>query len=161
MVKIDRCEKCRFDRHRCPANCRYAQFFPLGTDDDYKAVHKVFGARKFLSIVDRADPEQNIASQSLIRQARARVADPVNGLGGSAMQLRGQVNQLRAELISVGIPIRGDIVPQEPPRRCCSTGTTGGRTTSAEREILWGLQASEKNVSINLSSTSSIHSSKE
>ncbi|KAI3912404.1 hypothetical protein MKW92_048611 [Papaver armeniacum] len=115
MVKVDLCEKCRFDRHRCPANCRYAQFFPLGTADDYKAIHGVFGPRKFLSIVDRADPEQNLASRSLIRQARARVEDPVNGLGGTANLLRGQVNELRAELISLGIPIRGGVAPQEAP----------------------------------------------
>ncbi|KAI3948023.1 hypothetical protein MKW98_008859 [Papaver atlanticum] len=65
--------------------------------------------------------------------ARARVADPVNGLAGTANQLRGQVNQLRAELISLGIPIRGDVVPQEPPEE--EQPVQNGRSCEACRHL--------------------------
>ncbi|KAI3966697.1 hypothetical protein MKW92_019905 [Papaver armeniacum] len=107
------CEKCHHDRRHCPADCRYVQYFPAGRRDDFIAVNEVFGSSKFLRIVNLA-PQQNLVSESLIRQARARVADRVNGFGGTAHQLRIRVNELRAELTARGIPIGGDIIPQGP-----------------------------------------------
>ncbi|XP_026390584.1 uncharacterized protein LOC113286086 isoform X1 [Papaver somniferum] len=105
------CEKCRHNQKRCPADCSYVQYFPAGRRDDFVAVNVVFGSIKFLSVVNEA-PEQNLASESLIRHARARIADRVNGFSGTAYQLRNRVNELRAELTERGIPIGGDIIPQ-------------------------------------------------
>ncbi|KAI3942410.1 hypothetical protein MKW92_027357 [Papaver armeniacum] len=96
MANVPPCAKCTFNkRQQCPGNCRYAQYFPHGAEDDYQAINMVL-------------------DHSLIRQARARVADPVYGLCGTAQQLRDEVNNLQAELTSRGYPSGGGIDPEEP-----------------------------------------------
>ncbi|KAI3836245.1 hypothetical protein MKX03_018024 [Papaver bracteatum] len=114
MANVPPCAKCSFNKRPCPANCRYVQYFPHGAEDDYQAINMVFGSRNFLRIMDLAGSANKLASQSLIRQAKARVADPVYGLGGTAQQLREEVNDLRAELTLRGYPSGGDIDPEEP-----------------------------------------------
>ncbi|KAI3938626.1 hypothetical protein MKW98_016131 [Papaver atlanticum] len=98
----DRCAACTFQRRRCWPECPLAPFFPPDRREDFEAVSQIFGASNFIKLIKSAKPHQQVlAAESLITEAKARVADPIFGLSGTVNNLFCHLKDLRSELVLI------------------------------------------------------------
>ncbi|KAI3901474.1 hypothetical protein MKW92_016276 [Papaver armeniacum] len=113
-----RCAACTIQRRRCWPECPLAPFFPPDRGEDFKAICRVFGASNFSKLIKSAKPHQQVlAAESLITEAKARIADPIFGLSGSVYNLSCHLKNLRSELVLIKqqkeFPCRTDTLQYE------------------------------------------------
>ncbi|KAG0454572.1 hypothetical protein HPP92_023864 [Vanilla planifolia] len=94
------CSACKKQRKRCDAGCRLARFFPASQAADFDAVHRVFGTKNLLAMLDRVADEEGkrAVRDSLVFEATQRLADPRNGCCGLILGLQNRVVQTEAEM---------------------------------------------------------------
>ncbi|CAN8254918.1 unnamed protein product [Cochlearia groenlandica] len=96
------CAACKYQRRRCAADCPLAPYFPADQPKIFQNVHKLFGVRSIVKILETLDeahrPE---AMKSIIFQSNVRERSPVHGCLGVAHQLQYMVWQAEEELKAV------------------------------------------------------------
>ncbi|KAI3915065.1 hypothetical protein MKW92_007254 [Papaver armeniacum] len=93
------CAACKYNKKGCSPECPLAPIFAPNRVEDYEVVTRVFTARNFMKLIELAEPRQQaLAAESLITEAKARVADPVRGLAGHVHNLYLRLDDLRCEL---------------------------------------------------------------
>ncbi|KAI3901665.1 hypothetical protein MKW92_053502 [Papaver armeniacum] len=93
------CSACKYKRRKCLHGCPFAPTFPQDREKDFRNVVRVFGASRFMRLMNSAaKSQQHLAATAMVIEANARVSDPVHGLGGFAMSLSEQLDYLSSEL---------------------------------------------------------------
>ncbi|KAI3975842.1 hypothetical protein MKX01_015390 [Papaver californicum] len=93
------CAACKYHKRGCLPECPLAPIFPPNRREDFEAVFRVFTAGNFIKLLKLAKPDQQVlAAESLITEAKARVADPIRGLAGTVHNLSHKLDDLRSEL---------------------------------------------------------------
>ncbi|MCL7034311.1 hypothetical protein MKW94_014683 [Papaver nudicaule] len=94
------CVACKSRKIKCSTECPLAPIFTPDRSEDFEAVARVFSAHKFIKLIKEAEPHQQVlAADSLVKEAKARIADPVCGLTGTMYKLSCQLEDLRSELV--------------------------------------------------------------
>ncbi|KAI3840896.1 hypothetical protein MKX03_025635 [Papaver bracteatum] len=93
------CAACKYHKIGCSPKCHVAPMLTPNRVKDYEAVSRVFSARNFRKLIKFAPPgQQALAVESLITEAKARLADRVHGLAGTVHNLSRKLDDLRCEL---------------------------------------------------------------
>ncbi|KAI3975381.1 hypothetical protein MKX01_004468 [Papaver californicum] len=93
------CAACKYHKRGCLPECPLAPIFTPNRREDVEAVYRVFTAGNFIKLLKLVKPdEQVLAAESLITEAKARVADPARGLAGTMHNLSHKLDDLRSEL---------------------------------------------------------------
>ena len=94
------CGACAYRRNRCHDSCPLAPYFMYPESiKDYDAVHRCFGQRNFLrliEIVPKADRQQTV--NSLVFEATSRLRDPVSGCVSYFLSLERQIKELKEQV---------------------------------------------------------------
>ncbi|KAG0454565.1 hypothetical protein HPP92_023857 [Vanilla planifolia] len=61
------CSACKKQRKRCDAGCRLARFFPASQAADFDAVHRVFGTKNLLAMLDRVADEEGKRANRVVQ----------------------------------------------------------------------------------------------
>ncbi|KAI3920871.1 hypothetical protein MKW92_053828 [Papaver armeniacum] len=93
------CAACSYQKRRCTPQCLLAPLFPADKREDFDVVARVFTAQNVIKLIESAKPQQVIATESLIKEAEARIDDPVRGLTGTVHDLSRRIEDLRTELL--------------------------------------------------------------
>ncbi|KAJ9568188.1 hypothetical protein OSB04_004154 [Centaurea solstitialis] len=96
------CAACKYQRKRCSPECALAPHFRPENPMVFKNVHKLFGVRKILRILEQIDQYQKPeAMRSIIYEANMRDLFPVHGCLGVICEIRCQIREVEDELCSV------------------------------------------------------------
>ncbi|KAI3849981.1 hypothetical protein MKX03_035960 [Papaver bracteatum] len=93
------CAACSYQQRRCSPECLLAPLFPPNKRDEFEVAARVFTAQNVIKLIKLAIPQQAIATESLIKEAEARIDDPVRGLTGTVHDLSRRIEDLRTELL--------------------------------------------------------------
>ncbi|KAI3938619.1 hypothetical protein MKW98_016124 [Papaver atlanticum] len=93
------CAACSYQQRRCSPECLLTPLFPPNKRDEFEVVARVFTAQNVIKLIKLAIPQQAIATESLIKEAEARIDDPVRGLTGTVHDLCRRIEDLRTELL--------------------------------------------------------------
>ncbi|KAG0461363.1 hypothetical protein HPP92_021328 [Vanilla planifolia] len=87
------CAACKKQRKRCDEKCKLAKLFTAEQGGDFEAVHRVFGIKNLLAMLDMVEGEERkrAAREAIVWEARQRLADPVNGSFGQMARLQEQL----------------------------------------------------------------------
>ncbi|XP_026420633.1 LOB domain-containing protein 24-like [Papaver somniferum] len=91
------CAACKHQRKKCPPTCPLAPYFPRDKLSDFLNVREVFGVRNFLRLLEKANPWQQEAARTLIREADVRNKYPAVGMCGVSERLYRQLEGVTAE----------------------------------------------------------------
>ncbi|VVB05193.1 unnamed protein product [Arabis nemorensis] len=93
------CAACKYLRRKCTEDCIFAPYFPVNKQDNYAAVHKVFGASHVASLLKDIHPNQRQdAMNSLAFEAQACIRDPVYGCTRYIYLLQRQLKYLQDQI---------------------------------------------------------------
>ncbi|KAI9086665.1 hypothetical protein K1719_031259 [Acacia pycnantha] len=74
------CAACKHQRKKCREHCALAPYFPASKNEEFQAVHAVFGVSNLIKLVKRVRKEnRKTMVESLIWEAKCRLQDPVLG----------------------------------------------------------------------------------
>lgn len=93
------CAACSYQQRGCSPQCLLAPLFPPNKRDEFEVVARVFTAHNVIKLIESAKPQQVIATESLIKEAEARIDDPVRGLTGTVHDLSRRIEDLRTDLL--------------------------------------------------------------
>lgn len=83
------CAACKFQRRRCATDCPLAPYFPAEQPKLFQNVHRLFGVRSIVKILEKLDENQKPeAMKSIIFQSYIRDRSPVHGCLGLTQQLQ-------------------------------------------------------------------------
>lgn len=83
------CAACKYQRRRCAADCPLAPYFPAEQPKLFQNVHRLFGVRSIVKILENLDETQKPeAMKSIIFQSYVRDRSPVYGCLGVTQQLQ-------------------------------------------------------------------------
>ncbi|CAN6923511.1 unnamed protein product [Brassica oleracea] len=93
------CAACKYLRRKCTQACVFAPYFPPNKQEDYAAIHKVFGASQVTKILSDLHPSQRQdAVTSLVYEAQTLLLDPVHGCSPHVYNLQRQLKDLQDQL---------------------------------------------------------------
>uniref|UniRef100_M4EMJ3 LOB domain-containing protein n=1 Tax=Brassica campestris TaxID=3711 RepID=M4EMJ3_BRACM len=93
------CAACKYLRRKCTQACVFAPYFPPNKQEDYAAIHKVFGASQVAKILNDLHPSQRQdAVTSLVYEAQTLLLDPVHGCSRHVYNLQNQLQDLQDQL---------------------------------------------------------------
>ncbi|EOA25068.1 hypothetical protein CARUB_v10018376mg [Capsella rubella] len=96
------CAACKYQRRRCAADCPLAPYFPAEQPKLFQNVHRLFGVRSIVKILERLDETQKPeAMKSIIFQSYVRDRSPVHGCLGVTQQLQYMIWLAEEELKAV------------------------------------------------------------
>ncbi|XP_020882469.1 LOB domain-containing protein 28 isoform X1 [Arabidopsis lyrata subsp. lyrata] len=96
------CAACKQLRRKCTKDCVFAPYFPTTKQENYEAVHKVFGASHVATLINDLHPlKREFAMNSLAWEARVRVKDPVYGCTAIIDRLESQLKDSEEQLAMV------------------------------------------------------------
>lgn len=74
------CAACKHQRKKCSSNCVLAPYFPASRNQEFQAVHKVFGVSNITKLVKNVKENDRISVvDSLVWEAFCRQRDPILG----------------------------------------------------------------------------------
>ncbi|CAH8350753.1 unnamed protein product [Eruca vesicaria subsp. sativa] len=83
------CAACKYQRRRCAADCPLAPYFPSEQPKLFQNVHRLFGVRSIVKILENLDEAQKPeAMKSIIFQSYVRERNPIHGCLGIMQQLQ-------------------------------------------------------------------------
>ncbi|GLU04114.1 hypothetical protein SLE2022_212770 [Rubroshorea leprosula] len=90
------CASCKHQRKKCDQNCVLAQYFPASKNEEFQAVHKIFGVANVTRMIKsgREEDRKRIAD-SLIWEAICRQRDPVLGSYGEYVKVFNEHKDLK------------------------------------------------------------------
>ncbi|KAJ4910598.1 LOB domain-containing protein 28 [Raphanus sativus] len=93
------CAACKYLRRKCTQACVFAPYFPPNKQEDYTAIHKVFGASQVAKILNDLHPSQRQdAVTSLVYEAQTLLLDPVHGCSLQICNLQRQLKDLQDQV---------------------------------------------------------------
>lgn len=96
------CAACKYQRRRCAADCPLAPYFPAEQPKLFQNVHRLFGVRSIVKILENLDEAQKPeAMKSIIFQSYVRDRNPVHGCLGITHHLQCMIYQAEEDLKSV------------------------------------------------------------
>lgn len=96
------CAACKYQRRRCAADCPLAPYFPAEQPKLFQNVHRLFGVRSIVKILENLDEVQRPeAMKSIIFQSYVRDRNPVHGCLGITQQLQYMIWVAEEELKAV------------------------------------------------------------
>ncbi|CAN8278165.1 unnamed protein product [Cochlearia groenlandica] len=96
------CAACKYQRRRCASDCPLAPYFPAENPKLFQNVHRLFGVRSIVKILEGLDETQKPeAMKSIIFQSYVRDRSPVHGCLGVINQLQYMIMLAEEELKSV------------------------------------------------------------
>ncbi|KAL1187949.1 LOB domain-containing protein 27 [Cardamine amara subsp. amara] len=96
------CAACKFQRRRCAADCPLAPYFPAEQPKLFQNVHRLFGVRSIVKILEKLEePQKPEAMKSIIFQSYVRDRSPVHGCLGVTQHLQYMVMLAEEELKAV------------------------------------------------------------
>ncbi|KAG2292568.1 hypothetical protein Bca4012_006562 [Brassica carinata] len=96
------CAACKYQRRRCAADCPLAPYFPAEQPKLFQNVHRLFGVRSIVKILENLDELQRPeAMKSIIFQSYVRDRNPVHGCLGITQQLQYMIWVAEEELKAV------------------------------------------------------------
>lgn len=96
------CAACKYQRRRCAADCPLAPYFPAEQPKLFQNVHRLFGVRSIVKILENLDETQKPeAMKSIIFQSYVRDRSPVYGCLGVTQQLQYMIWLAEEELKAV------------------------------------------------------------
>ncbi|KAG2311527.1 hypothetical protein Bca52824_023084 [Brassica carinata] len=96
------CAACKYQRRRCAADCPLAQYFPAEQPKLFQNVHRLFGVRSIVKILENLDEAQKPeAMKSIIFQSYVRDRNPIHGCLGITQQLQYMICLAEEELKAV------------------------------------------------------------
>ncbi|KAG7560043.1 Lateral organ boundaries LOB [Arabidopsis thaliana x Arabidopsis arenosa] len=96
------CAACKYQRRRCAADCPLAPYFPAEQPKLFQNVHRLFGVRSIVKILEKLDETQKPeAMKSIIFQSYVRDRSPVYGCLGVTQQLQYMIWLAEEELKAV------------------------------------------------------------
>ncbi|XP_010426255.1 PREDICTED: LOB domain-containing protein 27-like [Camelina sativa] len=101
------CAACKYQRRRCAADCPLAPYFPAEQPKLFQNVHRLFGVRSIVKILERLDETQRPeAMKSIIFQSYVRDRSPVHGCLGVTQQLQYMIWLAEEELKAVNAQLQ-------------------------------------------------------
>ncbi|GLJ18138.1 hypothetical protein SUGI_0320450 [Cryptomeria japonica] len=96
------CAACKIQRRKCGEKCILAPYFPPNDPQKYLVVHKLFGTKSILRILQGIPVEKRAdAVISMVYEANARRDDPIYGCAGAVCRLQRQIFQLHLQLATI------------------------------------------------------------
>ncbi|PWA56539.1 lateral organ boundaries domain-containing protein [Artemisia annua] len=96
------CAACKYQRKRCTPQCALAPHFRPEHPTVFRNVHKLFGVRNILKILEQINPHhKNEAMRSIIYEANMRDRFPIQGCLTIVCNLQCQIRQAEEELYTV------------------------------------------------------------
>ncbi|CAH2064954.1 unnamed protein product [Thlaspi arvense] len=96
------CAACKYQRRRCAADCPLAPYFPAEQPKLFQNVHRLFGVRSIVKILETLDEAQKPeAMKSIIFQSYVRDRNPVHGCLGVTQHLQYMIWVAEEELKAV------------------------------------------------------------
>ncbi|GLJ42974.1 hypothetical protein SUGI_0891730 [Cryptomeria japonica] len=93
------CAACRLQRKKCSDECLMAPYFPSDDLHRFSIVQKVYGCNHIVKMLKDVQAEQRVDFvNSLVYEAKARMADPVYGCARATHQLQKRINDLESQL---------------------------------------------------------------
>ncbi|PRQ29056.1 putative transcription factor AS2-LOB family [Rosa chinensis] len=111
------CAACRHQRKRCEEDCVMAPYFTADKEEEFKAVHKLFGVSNMSKLLKQLEDQNHRAQavQSFIWEAYMWKQDPIAGplgkykaLEEECEYLRNLLNSSRPEQESMGVVYQGN-----------------------------------------------------
>ncbi|CAE6102237.1 unnamed protein product [Arabidopsis arenosa] len=97
---IEPCLACKYQRRRCTSDCIFRLHFPVGQNQDFQNVHRLFGVGRVVKYLENMEPEvRGDAMKSIIYHSNMRSQFPVDGCYRVISHLRYQIELLNAELL--------------------------------------------------------------
>ncbi|KAJ0248406.1 LOB domain-containing protein 27 [Hirschfeldia incana] len=101
------CAACKYQRRRCAADCPLAPYFPAEQPKLFQNVHRLFGVRSIVKILENLDEVQRPeAMKSIIFQSYVRDRNPVHGCLGITQQLQYMIWVAEEELKAVNAQLQ-------------------------------------------------------
>ncbi|KAF8080826.1 hypothetical protein N665_0920s0009 [Sinapis alba] len=101
------CAACKYQRRRCAADCPLAPYFPAEQPKLFQNVHRLFGVRSIVKILENLDEVQRPeAMKSIIFQSYVRDRNPVHGCLGITQQLQYMIWLAEEELKAVNAQLQ-------------------------------------------------------
>lgn len=96
------CAACKYQGRRCATDCPLALYFPAEQPKLFQNVHRLFGVRSIVKILENLDEAQKPeAMKSIIFQSYARDRNPIHGCLGITQQLQYMIWLAEEELKAV------------------------------------------------------------
>ncbi|ESQ45772.1 hypothetical protein EUTSA_v10011007mg [Eutrema salsugineum] len=96
------CAACKYQRRRCAADCPLAPYFPAEQPKLFQNVHRLFGVKGIVKILENLDEAQKPeAMKSIIFQSYVRDRNPVHGCLGITQHLQYMIWLAEEELKAV------------------------------------------------------------
>ncbi|KAG5149874.1 hypothetical protein JHK82_016755 [Glycine max] len=93
------CAACKHQRKKCSENCILGPYFPSNKNQEFHAVHKVFGVSNITKLVKNAKTEdRRKVVDSLIWEACCRQRDPIQGPYGEYTKVYNEYKKVLDEL---------------------------------------------------------------
>ncbi|VVB04492.1 unnamed protein product [Arabis nemorensis] len=101
------CAACKYQRRRCAADCPLAPYFPAEQPKLFQNVHRLFGVRSIVKILEKLDEAQKPeAMKSIIFQSYVRDRSPVHGCLGVTQNLQYLIWLAEEELKAVNAQLQ-------------------------------------------------------
>lgn len=101
------CAACKYQRRRCAADCPLAPYFPAEQPKLFQNVHRLFGVRSIVKILEKLDEAQRPeAMKSIIFQSYVRDRSPVHGCLGVTQNLQYLIWLAEEELKAVNAQLQ-------------------------------------------------------
>ncbi|GLJ33755.1 hypothetical protein SUGI_0678490 [Cryptomeria japonica] len=95
------CGACRAQRKKCSEGCLLAPHFPPDDPVKFAIVHKVFGTRNIIKLLQLVEADQRGDTvSSMLYEASARLNDPIYGCTAEVYQLQKEIAQLESQLVT-------------------------------------------------------------
>ncbi|KAG7555316.1 Lateral organ boundaries LOB [Arabidopsis suecica] len=98
--KTEACVACKYQRRRCTSDCIFRLHFPVGRNQDFENVHRLFGVRRVVKHLEELEPEvRGDAMKSIIDHSNMRYRFPVGGCYEVMINLQNRIAFVTAELL--------------------------------------------------------------